>query len=283
MYTVEQMQNLGKRLREVIGLPYSPVAIRVFESPEKAPREALRPYRDQGVHYGMCQAVSLVKTKGITIALAKEDHWCWKPLMAFGLVDCERNTEAYRHVLRNSGIPDPSRADYYFQNEFPMMPRNDNRVIVIAPLESTSFIPDVVLAYCASSSQLRDILGGVKRGTGMSVHSDFDYMDSCVFSFMPTHLTREFRITLPDPGETGRACCPETELIFSIPVEKLEMVVEECETKKEHYANRPLKQDGTIKPDFPRPEFYNDLYRIWGLKTGEVSWTEAERGYTPEG
>lgn len=279
MYTVEKMNELGRRLRETVGLPYSPVAVRVYEDENEAPADAFRPYRDKGLHYGLCQVTSLVKTKGMTIALTKEDHWCWKPLMAFGLVDCERNTPVYQQVLRNCGIPQPDRADYHFQKDFPRMPRNDQRVIVEAPLETASFVPDVILAYCGSITQVRDLIAGAKRATGKLVQSSFDYMDSCVYSFFRSHYEREFHITFPDPGEEGRACCPNNEIIFSIPYEKLEMLVEQCEAKKKHAAGRTLKQNGTIMPDFPRPEFYNKLYEMWGLQTGEVSWSEAQRGY----
>lgn len=279
MYTVEQMHDLARRLRETVGLPYSPVAVRVYEDESEVPASAIRPWRDQKVHYGYCQAVSLVKTTGVTIALAKEDHWCWKPLMAWGLVDVERNSDVYKTVLRNCGVASTDRADYFFQKKFPMMSRNDDRVIVLGPMETADFVPDVILAYCGSNVQIRDLIAGIKRRTGKLVSSEFDYMDSCVFSFMPTHFERDFRITFPDPGETGRACCPENEVILSIPVEQMEMVVEECEAKKKHAAGRPLKQDGTIKPDFPRPQFYNELYEKWGLMTGEVSWSEDQRGY----
>ena len=144
MYTAEQMNDLGRRLRETIGLPYSPVAIRVYEDKNDVPEDAMYPYRDQGVHYGLCQVISLVKTKKITIALSKEDHWCWKPLMAFGLVDCDRNTPVYKQVLRNCGVPQPDRADYHFQKDFPRMSRNDERIIVVSPLEKARFVPRCV-------------------------------------------------------------------------------------------------------------------------------------------
>lgn len=279
MITVEKSRDWGRRLRETIGLPYSPVAIRFYEDESDVPECAMRPYRDKGVHYGMCQVISLVKTQGITVALTKEDHWCWKPLMAYGLVDCNRNTPVYEQVLRNCGCPSPDRADYFFQNNFPMMPRNDNRVIVVAPMESADFVPDLILCYCANSNQCRDIVAGIKKVTGKLVSSEFDYMDSCVFSVLPTHYERDFRITLPDPGEVGRACCPETELILSMPIERVEVVLEACEEKKRNYAKRTLKEDGTIHPDFPRPQFYNELFEMWGLQTGEVSWNESQRGY----
>ena len=279
MYTAEQMNELGRRLRETVGLPYSPVAVQVYEDESEVPEEAVYPYRDKGVHYGLCQVTSLVKTEGMTIALSKEDHWCWKPLMAFGLVDCERNTPVYEQVLRNCGIPQPDRADYHFQKDFPRMSRNDRRVIVEAPLEKASFVPDVILAYCGSVTQVRDLIAGAKRATGKLVQTSFDYMDSCVYSFFRSHYEREFNVTFPDPGEMGRACCPENEIIFSIPYEKMEMLLDQCEAKRKHAAGRTLNQDGTIMPDFPPPEFYNKLYEIWGLQTGEVSWSEAQRGY----
>ncbi len=279
MYTLKQLHDLSSRLKETIGLTYSPVAVRVYEDEVEIPKEAIRPYRDKKVHYGYCQAISLVKTEGVTIALTKEDHWCWKPLIAFGLVDLERNSPAYKIALRNCGISAIDRADYFFQNKFPVMSRNDHRSIVIAPLATSTFVPDVILVYCDTNTQLRDMIAGIKRRTGKLVASEFDYMDSCIFSFFPTHYDRSFRITLPDPGETGRACCGESEIILSIPVEQLEMVVEECEAKAKHAKGRTLKQNGTITPDFPRPEFYNQLFELWGLQAGEVSWSENQRGY----
>lgn len=275
----EELNEYARRLRETLGLEYSPVAVRVYERQDEIPPEAVRPFRDNGVHYGYCQAISLVKTTGVTMALTKEDHWCWKPLMAFGLVDVEPGTEVYETVLRNCGIASPDLADYFFKNKFPMMPRNDERTIVVAPLETASFVPDVVLVYCSNSVQMRDLVAAIKRRHGKMVYSEFDYMDSCVWSFFPTHYERDFRITLPDPGEVGRACCGETEIILSVPVEQFEMVVEECEAKKRHAAGRTMKEDGSIMPDFPRPEFYNQLFEAWGLAQGEVSWNETQRGY----
>ena len=50
MYTVEKMNELGRRLRETVGLPYSPVAVRVYEDENEAPADAFRPYRDKGLH-----------------------------------------------------------------------------------------------------------------------------------------------------------------------------------------------------------------------------------------
>ena len=89
------------------------------------------------------------------------------------------------------------------------------------------------------------------------------------------------RLHSRDPGEVGRACCiPENEIIFSVPYEKLEMLVEDCEAKQRHSAGRTFKHDGTIMPEFSRrPQFYNELFEMWGLvqHRARYPWTTKPR------
>ena len=58
-------------------------------------------------------------------------------------------------------------------------------------------MPDVILAYCGSVTQVRDLIAGAKRATGKLVQTSFDYMDSCVYSFFRSHYEREFNVTFP--------------------------------------------------------------------------------------
>lgn len=43
------------------------------------------------------------------------------------------------------------------------MSRNDERIIVVSPLEKARFVPDVVLAYCGNITQVRDLIAGSKE------------------------------------------------------------------------------------------------------------------------
>ena len=54
---------------------------------EDIPKEAIRPKRDRGYHLSQCQAFTLTRRNRETIAMLKEDNWCWAPLIAFGLVE----------------------------------------------------------------------------------------------------------------------------------------------------------------------------------------------------
>jgi hypothetical protein len=75
-----------------------------------------------------------------------------------------------------------------------------------------------------------------------------------------------YRITLPDPGEYERAMAGEDEIVFSVHRDKLEEVIEGLKHFEENGQgySRFVPQ---MTPDFPRPPFYNELYRLWGLET----------------
>ncbi|NLO98310.1 MAG: hypothetical protein GX091_09645, partial [Peptococcaceae bacterium] len=53
--------------------------------------------------------------------------------------------------------------------------------------------------------QLLNILLAIKFKTASLIDSQFDPIDSCVFSTIPVIKNGKYRITLPDPGEHERA------------------------------------------------------------------------------
>ena len=97
-------------------------------------------------------------------------------------------------------------------------------------------------------------------------------------------MDKKVWVTLPDPGEELRADCGVNEIIASIPPELFEQLVEDLEMKISSQKRRLNNEDGSLKmecsmvPDFPRPNFYNVLFDIWGLQSdGKVAWSEKER------
>ena len=85
---------------------------------------------------------------------------------------------------------------------------------------------------------------------------------------MPVLNTGEYRITIPDPGEYERAMAGEDEIIFSLPKEKLAELMQglrHFEKRGMGYTQLAMK----MRPDFPRPPFYKDLYKMWELDVEE--------------
>jgi uncharacterized protein (DUF169 family) len=115
---------------------------------------------------------------------------------------------------------------------------------------------------------LRSLLLAIKYKEGYQVTSTFDPIDSCIFSVVPVILNSQCQITLPDPGEYERALAGEDEIIFSVPKNKLEDLIlglrhfEEMGMGYTHFFQE-------MRPDFPRPEFYKKLFKMWGLDVEE--------------
>ena len=82
----------------------------------------------------------------------------------------------------------------------------------------------MVLIY-SNTTQLRNLLLAIKYKEGKLVQSEFDPIDSCVYSVVPVIKNGDYRITLPDPGEYERAMAGEDEIILSVPAAKLEELV----------------------------------------------------------
>src|SRR5690554_928864 len=136
-----------------------------------------------------------------------EDHWCWAPLIGFGLVEFDENHESFPLISKFLGIADPE-ATQRFLRDFPRLKYGKYIGLVAAPLKSAEFEPDLVLIY-ATNAQLRKILMAVKFTRGELVSSQFDAIDSCVYSTIPVIKSGEYRITFPDPGDIERALAKE--------------------------------------------------------------------------
>ena len=94
--------------------------------------------------------------------------------------------------------------------------------------------------------------------------SQFDPINSCVYAVAQVMSTGQYLVNVPCAGEQQRAMPGEDELIFSMPGDKMEDLVSELgqsEKMKAGYTYSGFE----MRPDFPRPEFYKELFRIWGL------------------
>lgn len=277
------MLKLIHELRTALSLSVSPLCIKICKSEAELPQSAIRPYRDLGQHYAFCQAISLARTQEKVVAMTREDEWCWKPLIGFGAVQVDDTSPAMPIVLKNCGIPNEEAARA-FMKHFPTLPYGSTYAIAIGPLSLMTDDADVVLIYCDQTAQLRWLAGAAKYMTGRPVQTEIDYIDSCVYSIVPSYLKKEFRVTIPDPGEMSRACCKETEIIFSAPFESFEELAAITIAKLSKQKQRLLDMNGNPRaeakmvPDFPRPDFYNKLFKIWGLQTStEFLWDESDR------
>ena len=261
MTTVKEFNRYGEELEELLKLRTSPIAVKMLEKEADIPKEAVRPKRDRGHHLAQCQAFALSRRRGETIAMLKEDNWCWAPLIGYGLVppfDDETISPMYFIVGNMTAAKRVAQG-------FPRLEEGKYIGILSAPLKNASFVPDLVLIY-SNTAQLRSLLMAIKYKEGHLVKSQFDPIDSCVYSTVPVILNGQYRITLPDPGEYERAMAEEGEIILSVPPDKMAELMEGLKFFQEmKLGYRHLTME--MRPDFPQPPFYKELFKKWGLDT----------------
>jgi uncharacterized protein (DUF169 family) len=262
---LNDLNRYGEDIERRLGLRMLPIAVKMLRQEEDIPEGAIRPKREWGEHFAQCQAFAMSRRQGASIAMTKEDNWCWGPLVGYGM-------EASSDVPTSMFMIENEEAARTHRREFPSLERGKYVGIVSAPLKSCNFEPDLVLIY-SNTAQLRSMLMAVKIRDGHMITSLFDPIDSCVYAVVPVILTGEYRITLPDPGEYERAMAGEDEIILSVPKEKVAELVSGLDRLEEKgMGYRQLNME--LQADFPRPDFYRELFAKWGLDVEDhpVPW-----------
>ncbi len=81
------LHGYGEELERRLRLRTHPLAVKLLAKRDDVPGEALRPMRDLGHHLDLCQAFALSRRDGTTLALLKEDMWCFEPVVGYGLAE----------------------------------------------------------------------------------------------------------------------------------------------------------------------------------------------------
>ena len=262
MTPLETMNKYGSDLLNMLALRTYPIGIKMLKDESEIPRGAVRPKKDLGEHYASCQAFALVRQRGMTLAMFIEDHWCFEPIIGYGLV------EPPKDFYEGSG------SDFFVQNKeaakernnsIPILPYGKYAGMVLAPLQKANFIPDLTVIYC-NATQLRQMLFGMMLKNGYRVTSTLDPVWSCVHSVVPSLLNGECEVTVPDFGEYQRGAVTDDEMILSIPTGKMEeMMSGVYNYDKMGLGYRSIGRE--IKGDFQQPPFYKEYFKKWGLDT----------------
>lgn len=263
--TVQEYNLIGLELEQQLLLRYSPIALKLLYSEEDIPEGTERPWQDTGNRLAMCQAFALVRRNRKAYTMLKDDHWCVWPLVSYKL--CPLEEADYEYMGTKFFVKDPQRGVRFLREEYPILDGKAPIGFSIAPLRSCTFVPDCVTIYC-NPAQIRSLLMAAKYDTGDMLNLTLDPVDSCVHSTIPVLNGQDFNITFPDPGEYERGLTDEDEVMFTLRGEKLAPILESIKfLEKRHFGYQTLQME--MVTNFPRPEFYNNMFEKWGLETGE--------------
>lgn len=245
MTKIKEFNTYGEELENRLKLRTYPVAVKMLKRGDDIPEDAFRPKRDKGIHLAQCQAFAMSRRDGMTVAMLKEDHWCFAPLIAYGFVDRPDEAELQRFL------------------DFPRFERDKYVGMLTAPLKKAAYEPDLVLVYC-DAAQLRSLLFPLHHyGEAPAIHSQF-FPPSCAHAIVSVFTKNQFVVVLPDIGEDMRTICSNDEIVISIPGAKLEQIVKGLRAPL--FEGADFIESPMLKmADFKRPAFYQELFKKWGL------------------
>ncbi|MBN2243734.1 MAG: DUF169 domain-containing protein [Acidobacteria bacterium] len=257
---IETMNTYGRDLLNMMVLRTYPIAIKMLKDESGIPQGAVRPKKDLGEHYAACQAFALARQRGRTLAMFIEDHWCFEPIIGYGLV------EPPQDFLDGSGsafFVQDKEAARKRTSEIPLLPYGRYAGMVLGPLHKANYEPDLTVIYC-NATQLRHMLFALMLKNGYRVTSTLDPIWSCVHSVVPSLLTGECEVTVPDPGEYERGATRDDEMMLTIPNGKMTQLMDGVyHYEKMGMGYRSFGRE--LKGDFQQPPFYRQYFQQWGL------------------
>ena len=208
-----------------------PVAYKLLATDEELPDRVRRPMKDMGHPIALCQATTLTRRYGWSMAVGKEDQCCIGGAQTMGFV--------------KGGAVHPVGAEN-------MHPPGKYKYHVTAALDRADFVPDLVVVYGNSAQIMRLVqsaMGG-PAGSG-KVHGVATGFGDCGDIAGGTIVKDECQMILPSGGDRVFAGTQDHEMIFAMPWSKAEAVVTGlAETHKAGFRY-PVITDVRHRPNLP--------------------------------
>ncbi|MFX1318197.1 MAG: DUF169 domain-containing protein [Promethearchaeota archaeon] len=223
MPKLEHFRELGKKLNEYLHLQTFPLAVRLLKSKNDIPEKVRQPSAFN-MQITMCQGYTFARRIGWTMGLAVEDMKCTPNLIGYGFT---RLTDDYAFIeaLRAMDYYATDEAAQRIIDNFPMLKPGEYEAVVISPLAWTKVEPDVILIHGNSTQIMRLIQASVYTTGEPLMTKQMGLVASCIGGVLHTFITRNSNIVIPGAGDRVYAAVQDHEIIFALPVEKLEETV----------------------------------------------------------
>jgi len=260
MVELETLHKYGEELERRLHLKTFPLAVKLIEKEEDIPEEAQRPVRDWGYHVPLCQAYATSRREGTLIATLKEDMLCFEPVVGYGMAEPPQYfLEGHNRFPQDVESLEVGRN---YATDFPRLPVGKYIGVISAPLKAANFKPDLVMMY-GDSAQISLLLLAREYKIGYDLKQSLSSHAACVYSVVPVMQTGECRVAVPCRGDHYDAIAGDEELVFTVPTDKLEDLVEGLRYLETTGSKLPRNYKMQREPEFE--ESYMKIARMVGM------------------
>jgi uncharacterized protein (DUF169 family) len=218
-------------IRHNLLLKTLPVAVKFLKDKADFPEKTRQPSVAMGKKVAICQGVTMARSYGWTVGLAKEDMVCVPAMIDFS------SSEDLAHK-ETGGM---SR----FEN-------GEIAAIALSPLQKGLYEPDVVLFY-GNPAQMMRLIQALTYMTGERVTGNFGGKVECDEYLIAPYKSQAPRVVIPGNGERIFAMTQDDEMTFAVPGKYIKDLAQGLkESGKAVGARYPVPPYQNFQPDFPK-------------------------------
>ncbi|MBN1106050.1 MAG: DUF169 domain-containing protein [Deltaproteobacteria bacterium] len=231
-----------------------PVAIQMLADEDGIPGDAKKPLKDFGVPFSLCQALALSRKEGLTIVLDRESQSCPIALSGLGFVRPEAFLSG-QHVL--APVNQSPEARKQAVASLPRFPFGKYRHILISPLKTARFEPDVIVFYGSGAQVMRMIQAAV-FSSGEALNSTSTGSGGCLLPIVSPVLEGRCKFAVPGNGDRRLGLVADGELSFGMPRNLFEEVIKGLKLSHDGKQTYPISP-GYLKLEYQLPPTYGAL------------------------
>jgi len=249
---LNKMREYGALIDKYLRPNTFPLAIRLLEKDEKFPEKCKRPKKDLKIKIFLCQAIKMSRHYGWTIGMNEEDNACLiaAPILNWIKQPFEQSLDFYNNFMVGLYAKNTEVAKKYASN-LTVLPMGNNG-LVISPLSWTRVEPTIVLIYCNPAQIMRLTQAYLYNDleTGQILSTSTGRIGTCHEGIVKTTITNQPRIIVPGNGDRVWGMAQDYEMLFTIPVDKLEQVVSGLEETHKAGLRYPIPSYMNFQPGF---------------------------------
>ncbi|MGB9131212.1 MAG: DUF169 domain-containing protein [Methanosarcina sp.] len=218
---IEKINSYGQEMIDCLKLKTSPVAVKLIPTGNPVP-EGMKKVDEAMRH---CQLVDRVRRTGEEFYTLGEDQMCKGGAGAMGLGALPPKVASGEFYLKGLKQFSTQGAARRTIDMVPKMPPNSTEAVLYAPLEKTTFTPDVVVVIC-TPKQVMMLTQAIMYKAGGRLEASFAGKQSvCSDAVVQAYKDGKVGVTVGCSGSRSYTKIADEEMIMGIPVELLADVV----------------------------------------------------------
>lgn len=251
-------KSLNEAIEQHVRPATFPLAIKMVRSAAEIPEKAKRPGRDMKISSALCQAMSISRHYGWTIAVSREDISCPIGATLFGFEPRVPHFDE-GHCCAGMYTRDAA-AGKKTEAAAPCFNFGEYYAMVSGPLGRIDWEPDVVLAF-GNPAQVMRLVTGALWESGGYIQSRFSGRTDCADEVIETMQTGKPQVILPCYGDRIFGQTQDHEMAFAMPWAFAQTLVDGLEGTHKGGVRYPIPQFMKYTGTFPPS--YEELRQYW--------------------